>query len=227
VSASKAVKNQGASPHSDHLPITWHGATLFCGEESTGLQESRFRFQKLLGLPEHQYCDLPRAVLCPSWSWTKKEARRQAFRLVEAPAAWRSIVLLGSKTKTAFGYTRPFFSHEDSSLNPDVQLVCLPSPMDRAWCDVRLVQRARQILREVIPSLPWGSQHDPFTALSFSLRCAAECTSWARALPTDLRAKAPWDEDDFMVALDAVEEYGVDRERGEYIARVSGKGAAA
>jgi hypothetical protein len=146
---------------------------------------------------------------------------------VEAPAAWRAIVLLGHKTKTAFGYDRPFFSHEASSLNPDVCLVCLPGPRDRAWCDARLVQRGRQILREIIPSLPWGSQYDPFTTLSFALRCAAECTFWTCAIPADLREKVWWDDDDFMVALDAAEEHGIERARGEYIACVSGKGAAA
>ena len=135
-------------------------------------------------------------------------------------------MLLGGKTKTAFGYTRPFFSHEASSLNPDVQLVCLPSPQDRSWIDQRLVQRARQILREVVPSLPWGVRYEYFTSLSFSLRCAAESVYLAHAIPNVLREKTPWTTADFMVALDAAEEYGIDRARGEYIARVGGKGAS-
>lgn len=199
----------------------WQAATLLCGEGRFD-----YRFLGVLGLPP-PYRDLRHAVLWPSRPWNKKEARRQAFRLVEAPASWRAIVMLGSKTKAAFGYDRPFFSHEASSLNPEVQLVCLPDPRDRAWRDVRLVRRARDLLREVIPSLPWGTQDDPFTALGFSLRCAAECTFWACAIPAALREKEHWEEDDFMVALDAAEEHGVDRTRGEYIARVSGKGNAA
>jgi len=208
--------------------FTWHASTLLCGEEGFfGNYERDLAFRRSLGLSEQQYGDLPRRVLYPPGLWTKKEACRQAFRLVEAPAAWRTIVLLGSKTKSAFGYARPFFSHDTSSLNPDVQLVSLPSPTDRNWRDPRLVYRARQVLREVVPSLPWGTQYDPFTALSFALRCAAECTLWAWTIPVDLREKVPWTEDEFMVALDATEEQGVDRARGEYIARVSGKGVAA
>lgn len=215
---------------SAHQP--WHAATLLCGEDVSAARwgerpERESAFRRGLGLPDQQYGDLPRKVLYPALEWTKKEARRQAFKLVEAPTAWRTIVLLGSKTKTAFGYERPFFSHAPSSLNADVQLVALPRPTDRDWCDSRLVRRARQLLREVIPSLPWGSQYVPFTALSFSLRCAAECVQWAWAIPAALREKAPWTEDEFMVALDAAEEHGLERARAEYIARVGGKGAAA
>src|SRR5205814_7485531 len=143
----------------------------------------------------------------------------------EAPSPWRTIVLLGSKPKAAFDYARPVFSHAASSWNPDVHFVCLPSPNDRAWNDARLVQRAHQLLREIIPSLPWGTLDDPLTALGFSIRCAAECADWASAIPAALRETAPWTEDDLMVALDATEAHGLDRNRAEYIARAGGKGA--
>jgi hypothetical protein len=154
-----------------------------------------------------------------SQTWTKKDACRQALRLLEPPAEWRAIVLFGSKAKTAFGYERPLFSHGASELNPDVQLVCLPGLEDRAWRDPRLVLRAHQLLREIIPSLPWGSLHDPFTTLGFSLRVAAECACWSLPIPAALREKARWTDEEFMVALDAVEGQGLDRMRGEYIAR--------
>jgi hypothetical protein len=202
-------------------------ATMLCGEERLVLGRDNHQFQEALGLPEPLFRDLPYAVICRDHAWSKKEARRQAFRFVEAPAKWRAIVLLGHKTKTAFDHDRPFFSHEASSLNPDVQLVSLPSPKDRAWRDTRLVMRARQILREVIPALPWGAQHDMFSALGFSLRCAAECALWSWVIPAPLREKECWDEDDLMVALDAIEAFGLDRARGEYIARAGGKAAVA
>jgi len=205
---------------------TWNAATLVCGEEGFfGSPERNDLLQRRLGLSGQQY-RLACRVLYPAKLWTKKEAWRQAFKLVEDPAAWRAIVLLGGKTKTAFGYDRPFFSHNVSSLNADVQLVALPSPADRAWCDARLVYRARQLLRDVIPSLPWGTHYDRFTTLGFSLRGGAECTLWALALPTALREAAAWTEDEFMGALDAAEQHGLDRTRGEYLARVGGKVAA-
>lgn len=203
--------------------MSWHAATLFCGEEGFfGDREHTRMLQRCLGLPAQQRA-LPCRVLYPSGSWTKKEACRQALKLVEAPAAWRTIVLLGGKTKAAFCYERPLFSHDRSALNAEVQLVALPSPKDRAWCDPRLVLRAREILRDVIPSLPWGAQYDRFTALSFSLRCGAECTLWASAMPEDLLEQAAWTDDELMVALDAAEEHGLDRARAEYIAHVGGK----
>lgn len=205
-----------------------HAATLLCGEYGFFARgDSDDVLQRRLGLPEQQYRELPCKALYPAAVWTKKEARRQAFKLVEAPAVWRAIVLLGGKTKAAFCYERPLFSHDRSSLNAEVQLVALPSPMDRAWCDRRLVSRAREILRDVVPSLPWGAQSDRFTSLSFSLRCGAECTLWAAAMPEGLLAQASWTDDEFMVALDAAEEHGVDRARAEYIARVGGKGLGA
>jgi hypothetical protein len=207
---------------------SWHASTLLCGEAAFfGNDERALVLQRRFGLPAQQLRDLPCKVLYPSRMWSEKEAQRKAFKLVEAPAAWRVIVLLGGKTKTAFGYYRPFFSHETSSWNCDVQLVALPSPGDRSWRNTRLAGRARQLLREVIPSVPWGTLDDPFNTLGFALRCAAECALWKLAIPAALQEHAPWTDDEFMVAMDATEAHGLDRLRGEYLARVGGKGAAA
>jgi hypothetical protein len=201
------------------LPFTWQPAALICGEQQSTISDG-YRFQRVLGLPMQQYADLRSKVMCPPGLWTKKEARRQAVRLVEHPSAWRVIVMLGRRTSLAFCYERPCFSYDVSLLNSGVQLVSLPKLDSREWNDHRLVRRARQILREVIPSLPWGVQYDNHATLAFSLRCAAECALWTLAVPAGLRERLSWDDDELMVALDAVEAHGLDRARGEYISRV-------
>lgn len=199
--------------------------TLLCGDEDFLGESDRWSFQRLLGLPDQPHCALTPANVCSS-SWSKKEARRQAARIVEYPSTWQAIVLWGSKASAAFCHERPFFSRGDSPLNPGVQLVSLPNPRSREWHDVRLVHRARQLLREAAPWLPWGVRFDTFSAFSasgYALRCAAECALWARGLPSALLTKPRWTEDELMVALDAAGEHGVSRGRAEYITRVSGK----
>lgn len=203
----------------------WHAETLLCSEENLDPKDPwGCRFQSVLGLPDQCYLTLPRVRFC-RWeragTLTKKDVRRRASLLVDVETTWRSIVMLGSKMKSAFYYERPFFSHEASSLNPAVRLVSLPGPKDREWCDARLVHRAQQLLREVVPSLPWGTRCDPLASLGFALRCAGECERFWRALPATLRGCSFWTDDDFMVALDAIEQNGLDRERGEYLTRLS------
>jgi len=64
-------------------------------------------------------------------------------------------VLLGAKVRAAFGGPA-FFSHErreDGRI-----LVGLPHPSGRCrvWSDVTARPRARALLRELCPGVPWG-----------------------------------------------------------------------
>jgi hypothetical protein len=125
---------------------------------------SGHRLMKILGLPEDQYLALHRANLCSRESFSMKEARRRAVLLCTDPfAPWRVIVMLGRKVADAFGYERDFFTHgiepRTASWTTPITLVSLPHPSGRVllWNKPESRQRAREILREMVPDLPWGS----------------------------------------------------------------------
>lgn len=119
-----------------------------------------YRLRRILGLPQHQYLALHRGNLCDG-PWSMKEARRRAALLVCDPSApWRTIVMLGRKVADAFGYEQPFFT---SALAPrtdgEMRLVSLPHPSGRnagSWTG-NARERAREILRELAPTIAWGS----------------------------------------------------------------------
>lgn len=119
-----------------------------------------YRLRRILGLPQHQYLALHRANLCPT-DWSLREARRRAQLLVADPSApWRVVVMLGRKVAEAFGYDRPFFTHDVAArTDGEMRLVSLPHPSGRnasAWSG-KAPLRAREILRELAPEVPWGS----------------------------------------------------------------------
>jgi len=119
-----------------------------------------YRLRRILGLPQHKYLAIHRTNLCPT-DWSTREARRRAQLLVADPSApWRVLVMLGRKVADAFGYEKPFFTHDVATrTDGEMHLVSLPHPSGRntVWNDGRLVTRAREILRELAPELPWGS----------------------------------------------------------------------
>jgi hypothetical protein len=125
---------------------------------------SGHRLMKILGLSEDQYLALHRTNLCSREAFSMKEARRRAELLCTDPSApWRVVVLLGRKVADAFGYELDFFTHgiepRTVAWSTPVTLVSLPHPSGRVllWNkpDTRL--RAREIMRELVPELPWGS----------------------------------------------------------------------
>lgn len=125
---------------------------------------SGHRLMKILGLPEDQYLAIHRANLCARDSFSMKEARRRAQIFCADPSApWRVIVLLGRKVADAFGYEMDFFTHgiepTTATWTRPVTLVSLPHPSGRVllWNKPEARQRAREILRELAPELPWGS----------------------------------------------------------------------
>lgn len=119
-----------------------------------------YRLRRIFGLPQYQYLGLHRANLCEG-DWTMGEARRRAKIYTADPSApWRVIVMLGRKVADAFDYDRPFFTHDVMPMTGgEMTLVSLPHPSGRntVWNDKRLVDRARDIMRELAPDLPWGS----------------------------------------------------------------------
>jgi hypothetical protein len=121
---------------------------------------SGYRLRRILGLPQHQYLGLPRANLCVSGSWSMKDARRRARDLLSPHVGWDVIVMFGRKVADAFDYTQPFFTHVSvPRTGGQTRLVSLPHPSGRntVWNDARLIARAREILRELAPEIPWGS----------------------------------------------------------------------
>jgi hypothetical protein len=120
-----------------------------------------YRLRRILGLPQHQYLALHRKNLCDD-AWSTKRARERASELVRMPAEWRVMVLLGRKVTEAFekvaldGASLVAFS---TRVIGERTLVSLPHPSGRnlVWNQPWARDRARQILREVSPELPWGS----------------------------------------------------------------------
>jgi hypothetical protein len=151
-------------------------------------------------------------TLASSGRWVKKVARKRALEIL-AHEPCLLIVLLGRKAAAAFGHEGPSFTR---LLDGRVPLVSLPPPSSREWRP-HLVQRARKLLREAVPDLPWGVYDDSLARLAFSLRLAAENAIWVSAVPTELRNKRIWDASDRMVALDAAEERGLPRSSGELL----------
>ena len=123
---------------------------------------SGYRLRRILGLPEDQYLALHRKNLCDG-TWSKDAAKRRALSLLSPEAPWRVIVLLGRKVTETFERVAldgvPLVPFATRGCCPGMTLVSLPHPSGRnarAWSPA-LQERARQILRDLAPELPWGS----------------------------------------------------------------------
>jgi hypothetical protein len=113
-----------------------------------------YRLRRIVGLPQHQYLALPRVNLCEG-DWSLRAARDRASLLVDDQATPPVVVMLGRKVADAFGYGRPFFTRGEKLR---LVLVSLPHPSGRStiYNDPKIVARTRQLLREVVPEVPWG-----------------------------------------------------------------------
>ena len=185
------------------------GSALLCGDQSELGGGPLSRLTRIMGLDDR---------FCPvTWKLgplprTKRAAQKRAGEFI-TQEAWRVIVMLGRKAAAAFFHEGPFFTGALDRLGR-VPLVSLPPPSSSEWRD-HLVHRARELLREAAPDLPWGVFDDPLARLAYVIRLEAEDTFWAAAVPADLRRKPLWDAGDLMVALDAAEEHGLPRVYGE------------
>lgn len=126
------------------------------------------RLQRLvLGLPENVYLSerIERGNLCAG-PWSMPRARAQAAKVIEHRRG-AVVVMLGRKVATAFaraGIRPPGqavtipepFSMVHSSVGTFVSLPH-PSGLCRIWDEPGAFERARTILREAAPHLPWGS----------------------------------------------------------------------
>lgn len=123
-----------------------------------------WRLQRIFGLEDETYLALDRINLCcPRWSGPESLRRAQACVVNGRP--WSVIVMLGAKVRGAFA--RALGEHRQAIEEWSVTEVCdhgvtkllaLPHPSGRcqAWNDPRAAVRARTILRELAPEVPWG-----------------------------------------------------------------------
>lgn len=120
-----------------------------------------YRLRRILGLPQHIYLSLHRKNLCDD-AWSAKRARERAFELLTPFAEWKVLVLLGRKVTSTFekvafsGDPLEAFAFRRSC--PGLTLVSLPHPSGRnlVWNQPWATTRAREILHEVAPEVPWG-----------------------------------------------------------------------
>jgi len=124
-----------------------------------------YRLQSvILGLrPREHYLPLWRVNLCAG-SWSTQDGAERAAELITQDAPWSVLIMLGSKVAEAFriahgGRPKPYEC--ESSIcpgGPPITFVALPHPSGRvtSWNDPANVERARRVLREVAPRVPWG-----------------------------------------------------------------------
>ena len=121
-----------------------------------------YRLRRILGLPEHQYLGLHRANLCDG-TWSAPRAKARAIELLVPLSPHPVIVMLGRKVTEAVRRAAmideeivPFATR---TCCPGITLVSLPHPSGRnaAMWNPQARDRARQILRGLVPTLPWGS----------------------------------------------------------------------
>jgi hypothetical protein len=125
---------------------------------------------KILGLPAREwYLPIWRANLCTG-TWDRGEAADRAGELLTTDAPWRVIVMLGRQVNRAFAFHTgqdglPFTSYTSARpAQPPMEdrrftLVSLPHPSGRntVWSDPAAGVRARAVMAEVAPEIPWGS----------------------------------------------------------------------
>lgn len=136
------------------------GRVLLLGESNPGC--SGWRLRRILGLSEDQYLTLHRANLCEG-AWSKANAQKRAFELLDPQAPWKVMVLLGRKVTETFEKLAlddvELVAFSTRVCCPGMQLVALPHPSGRnagLW-NPKARDRSRQILRALAPEVPWGS----------------------------------------------------------------------
>lgn len=120
------------------------------------------RLRRILGLPQHQYLALHRKNLCDG-DWSKESAKKRAYELLDPHAPWNVIVMLGRKVTDAVRaiamIDEEIVPFSTRGCCPGMTLVSLPHPSGRnaALWQTKARDRARQIMRDLAPEIPWGS----------------------------------------------------------------------
>jgi hypothetical protein len=126
-------------------------------DEPVGSAGGRLR-RIILGLPRRMYFDaavFERGNLCTG-AWSAPAARARAVAVLEHwPDA--TILMLGRKVATAFA--RAAGAPVVAPFTRDGRLVSIPHPsgLCRDWYAAGAVDRARMLLAEAHPEIPWGS----------------------------------------------------------------------
>lgn len=124
---------------------------------------------KILGLGHSDYYALWRTNLCTNPpGWVRYSAETRMAHLLSGAHPWRTVVCLGRKVtscaEAAAGFEiptwtwAPLWSELDTG-DVHIAVVSIPHPsgLCREWNDPASVERARALLREVEPEVPWGS----------------------------------------------------------------------
>jgi hypothetical protein len=139
---------------------------LFVGESNPyGEQDGKFalyhlprgasgnNLRKHLGLMDSTYAALDKVNLCVG-PWRLEAARAKAMILL---TEYRVIVLLGVKVRKAFGGPAAWEARRSAFGRSWVSLPH-PSGLNAAWRELGASERARALLREHAPWIPWGEE---------------------------------------------------------------------
>lgn len=119
---------------------------------------------KILGVRRTTYARFHRCNLCDTEAWSTPVAKDKAYRLRDVLPDCL-LVLLGSKVSEAFGFKYEPFSAKWCDPTPTGimhRIVMLPHPSarNRAWNEPGAAERARAVLRELRPEIPWGETNN-------------------------------------------------------------------
>jgi hypothetical protein len=118
------------------------------------------RLREHVGLSDEEYERLEKVNLCPG-EWSMPIARARAKELLGLHDV---IVTLGAKVRTAFSFhwpnlreVSPFWRLIDIETGQQIVTLPHPSGLSRPWYAPDARDKARTVLREAAPWVPWGS----------------------------------------------------------------------
>jgi hypothetical protein len=114
----------------------------------------------IMGISMRNYLGMWRTNLCQG-KWSARKAGARAAELLVPNMPWSTIILLGRKVADAAGYEDPLFTVRVTH-DGRVKLISLPHPSgrNRAWNDAYNIARARSMLIDAVPGIPWGEASD-------------------------------------------------------------------
>lgn len=153
--------------------VAWSPPVVLVGEQNPLGSEPRYALYDepygragyrlrahVLGVRRTTYARFHRCNLCDGEKWSSSVAWEKSHRLRDLLPDCL-LVLLGEKVSKAFGFRyEPFRATwcDPTPMGVMHRVVMLPHPSgrNRAWNEPGAFERARAILREVRPEIPWG-----------------------------------------------------------------------